>query len=284
GERINCHDENEFLITINETPVLPTFPDRFACNAYTLPALAQGNYFTAPNGTGTMLNAGDAITSSQTIYVFAETATVPNCTDEASFHVTVFNVDEQPDVVTCSSYVLPALSVGKYYTESGGTGTMLNPGTSITSDQTIYIYAPSPFSPTCHDETSFDVIVVPVPVANPIPAAMRQICDEDGNNDGQTSFDLTMFDATVLGSQTGPEFSITYHESLADANSASNPVTSSASAVVYVRVSNLLAPDCYDVEPINFTVNRLPEPTPRGGYICYDVETQTLLGAPFTIN
>ncbi len=284
GERINCHDENEFLITINETPVLPSFADQFACGAYTLPALTQGNYFTGAGGTGTMLNAGDQITSSQTIYVFAETATVPNCTDEASFHVTIFNVDDQPDVTSCSSYTLPALTAGKYYTEPGGMGTLLNPGTVISEDQTIYIYAPSPFNPVCYDETSFDVLIIPVPVANAIPASMRLICDEDGTNDGATSFDLTQFDTTVLGTQTGPEFSIAYYETLADANTSSNPVTTSALEVVYVRVNNLLVPDCYDIMAINIIVNKLPEPTPTGGIICYDMETQTLLGAPFTIS
>src|SRR5690606_30109627 len=145
---------------------------------------------------------------------------------------------------------------GKYYTESGGMGTLLNPGTVITEDQTIYIYAPSPFNPVCYDETSFDVLIIPAPEANPIPAAMRMICDEDGNNDGITSFDLTQFDATILGTQTGPEFSITYYESLADANTSSNPITTSASQVVYVRVDNLLVADCYDIMAINFTVNK----------------------------
>ncbi|HEX8563059.1 MAG TPA: choice-of-anchor L domain-containing protein [Flavobacterium sp.] len=284
GERINCHDENQFSITINNTPVLPPFPDRFACNAYTLPALTQGNYFTAPGGTGTMLNAGDQVTSSQTLYVFAETATVPNCTDEESFDITVFNVDEQPDVLTCGSFVLPALTAGKYYTGPGATGTQLPAGSPVSTDQTIYIYAASPFTPTCYDESSFDVLIIPTPVANPVPASLTTVCDEDGNNDGDTSFDLTALNATVLGTQTGAEFSITYYETLADANAGLSSITTTSSHDVYVRVDNSLAPNCYDLQSIHITVNKLPVPTPEGGIICFDTETQTLLGAPFTIH
>jgi hypothetical protein len=49
-------------------------------------------------------------------------------------------VDKPNDVNTCDSYTLPILTTGKYYTLSGGKGSQLNPGTSITSTQKIYIY------------------------------------------------------------------------------------------------------------------------------------------------
>lgn len=284
GERINCHDENQFTITINETPVLPNFTTKFACNSYILPTLTLGNYFTGPNGTGTMLSAGQELVETQTVYVYAETATNPNCTDEASFVVNIFNVAEFDDQLGCGSYTLPSLSVGKYYTGTNGTGTMLPAGSVITTTQTIYIYAQAPYSPTCFDETSFDVTVVPIPVANIVPASLTQVCDEDGTNDGVTSFDLTTLTSTVLGTQSGTEFSVAYYSSMADATSQSNPITSTTLADVFVRVSNSLAPSCYDVRPIHITVNNLPIPNPIGGIICFDSETQTLLGAPFIIH
>ncbi|WP_159075877.1 hypothetical protein, partial [Muricauda brasiliensis] len=65
-----------------------------ACDSYVLPALTNGSYFDAPNGGGNMLSAGDAITTSQTVYVYAESGTTPNCTAENSFSVTI---TEQPD-------------------------------------------------------------------------------------------------------------------------------------------------------------------------------------------
>jgi gliding motility-associated-like protein len=60
------------------------------CDSYTLPALNPGNaYYTGTGGTGDMLAAGEAITATQTIYIYAETGTTPNCTDESSFVVTI---------------------------------------------------------------------------------------------------------------------------------------------------------------------------------------------------
>lgn len=279
GERINCTDENSFTITINNTPIVAAVPTQNACNSYTLPALAVGNYYTAPGGTGTQLNAGDVLTTNQTIYVYAETGTTPNCSDEKSFLVNIFKVDDLADVTSCESYILPNLTVGQYYTGANGTGTHLNAGTAITTSQTVYVYAVSPFTPTCSDETSFAVTIVDTPVAHGVPAAMTTVCDEDGTNDGVTSFDLTTLSATILGSQTGAEFSIAYYATLADANSGTNAITSTTAANVYVRVSNSLAPMCFDVKIINIRVNKLPEPTPVDGIMCFDTETQTLLRA-----
>ena len=56
------------------------------CNSYTLPPLTVGNYYTTSGGTGNQLNAGDAITSSQTIYIYAQSN---GCVNEKSFLVTI---------------------------------------------------------------------------------------------------------------------------------------------------------------------------------------------------
>lgn len=282
GERINCTDENVFHITITPSPVVPPVTNKTACNSYTLPALTVGNYYTATGGTGTQLHAGDVLTSSQTVYVYAQTNTTPNCTDEKSFTVTIFNVDELADVTTCESYVLPALTAGKYYTGPGGTGTLLNAGSSVTVSKTIYVYGTSPFAPSCTDESSFEVTIIDTPVAHTVPVAMTTVCDEDGTNDGITSFDLTQLNATVLGNQSGPEFSITYYESMADATTGTNPVTSSSMVTVFVKVSNSLAPHCFDVKPITIRVNMLPVPTPVDGIMCFNTHTNTLI-SPYTI-
>jgi uncharacterized delta-60 repeat protein len=56
------------------------------CESYTLPSLIAGDYFTAANGGGTMLNEGDLISNTQTIFVYA---TYGICSDENSFTVTI---------------------------------------------------------------------------------------------------------------------------------------------------------------------------------------------------
>jgi len=60
-------------------------------DAYTLPVLNEGNYFTETNGGGIALNSGDTITSSQIIYIYSETNTIPNCTNEVNYTVTINN-------------------------------------------------------------------------------------------------------------------------------------------------------------------------------------------------
>lgn len=282
GDRIRCEDENIVSITINKTPSLALIADVQQCTSYTLPALTVGNYFTAPNGTGTPLLAGDEITTNQTIYVYAETGTVPNCFDEVSFDVYIFKVNSLPDVTTCVSYKLPNLAIGNYYTESGGNGTQIPAGTTITASGTYYIYAVSNFLSGCSDETDFVVTIVPQPEAFSVPTEMTTICDDDDINDGIFDFDVTGLSATVLGNQTGTEFSVTFHESVFDANQNQNAVTSTTKPYVYARVSNSLAPDCFETVKITIFVKKLPEPTFKDAYICIDSETGLLI-SPTTI-
>src|SRR5690606_22480050 len=78
-------------LTINPTPIVDDPADVTACDSYTLPALTNGTYVTGSGRTGTPLFAGDLITTTQTIYVFAQTGTVPNCSAETSFLVTINN-------------------------------------------------------------------------------------------------------------------------------------------------------------------------------------------------
>ena len=282
GDRIRCHDENIVSITINKTPVVPAIANVQQCTSYILPTLEVGNYFTAPNGTGTPLFAGDEITVNQTIYVYAETATVPNCFDEVSFNVSLFKVNSLPDVTTCVSYRLPTLAIGKYYTQSGGNGTQIPAGTSITVSGTYYIYALSNFPSGCSDETSFEVTIVPQPKAFAVPKAMTSICDEDGINDGIFAFDVTALAATVLGNQTGSEFNVTFHESLFEANQNQNAISNTTKPYVFARVNNSLAPDCFDTIKIAILIKKLPEPTFKDAYICIDSKTGLLIN-PTTI-
>ena len=80
-------------VEIIAAPVIPAQVDVNACNNYVLPALAAGsNYYTATGGatgTGTMLNAGDVISTNQTIYVYA---TNGQCSAEDPFNVNIISI------------------------------------------------------------------------------------------------------------------------------------------------------------------------------------------------
>src|SRR5690606_40484762 len=104
GSSPTCFAENSFLVTINATPLVDAPANATACDSYALPALTNGNYFTGSGGTGTPLFAGNNITSTQTIYVYAETGTTPNCSAENSFLVTINDTPlvDDPTDVTCT--------------------------------------------------------------------------------------------------------------------------------------------------------------------------------------
>ncbi|MDO5975421.1 T9SS type B sorting domain-containing protein [Flavivirga jejuensis] len=58
--------------------------------SYILPSLINGNYFNQPGGNGISFNAGEAITTSQTIYIYNETTCDSN---ESSFSVLIIDED-----------------------------------------------------------------------------------------------------------------------------------------------------------------------------------------------
>jgi hypothetical protein len=171
----SCPDvENSFVVTINDTPLADAPADVEACDTYTLPALTNGNYFTATGGVGP-LSAGDVITSTQTIFVYS--AGSGSCPDvENSFVVTINDTplaDAPADVEACDTYTLPALTNGNYFTATGGVGP-LSAGDVITSTQTIFVYSAG--SGSCPDvENSFVVTINDTPLAD-APADV-EACD-----------------------------------------------------------------------------------------------------------
>ena len=77
------------VINVASNVIIPPMPNVTVCDYYTLPTLQIGNYYTAPNGGGSMLHAGDIITNTQLIYVYWSGA----CgSDEGSFIVTILPV------------------------------------------------------------------------------------------------------------------------------------------------------------------------------------------------
>ncbi|MEZ4957934.1 MAG: MopE-related protein [Saprospiraceae bacterium] len=133
---VTCNDgcpsemlEN-FTITIYPTPDVDDIMDVSACDTYTLPTITgmnlSGNeaYYTGTGGTGTKYLAGDMITASTTLYIYDETATTPNCSDEESFmidiveSITSLNIEANPAGDLC----LGAMGVQYNANVVGGTG------------------------------------------------------------------------------------------------------------------------------------------------------------------
>ena len=105
-----CNAENAFTVTI-DTPVSADAPnDVSSCENYELPDLSVGSYYTVGNGGGTQLNAGEIISSTQTIFVYAENG---SCNDENVFLV---SIDQNPsNTVTVDAKTLVADQSGASY-------------------------------------------------------------------------------------------------------------------------------------------------------------------------
>jgi hypothetical protein len=73
------------------------------------------------------------------------------------------NVVQPASVQACDSYSLPSLSVGNYFTQSqlGGSTTPIDITNSLTSSQTVFVYAID--TNGCYNEKSFEVIINTVP-------------------------------------------------------------------------------------------------------------------------
>jgi len=176
GTTPNCTAEHSFKVDITNTPLVDDPADVTACDSYTLPVLTNGNYFTGTGGTGTQLNAGDAITSTQTIYVFAQNG---SCTKEKSFVVTINSFPAVPANPTSNSPqcvnlgvtltragTLPADETWYWQTAADGTNT-------ANSDQTYTVYSSGTYYIRAKNNTtgcwsngagSLAVVVNPLPM------------------------------------------------------------------------------------------------------------------------
>jgi hypothetical protein len=118
------------------------------------------SYFTAPGGTGTEYFAGHMITSNMTLYVFAETATMPNCTSESSFTISIGGQPQTfaplvrcPDTTGSTNFVfadiaqqmqntMPSTEIS-FYTTAANANAMVNPLVSYSiaepGSETIFI-------------------------------------------------------------------------------------------------------------------------------------------------
>ena len=165
----NCTDNIAINITINPIPPVDELDDILRCenDLPTLQPLTNGQYFSASGGNGTQLFAGDVISSSQTIYIYNTNAF---CDAETSFNVEIRAfppVDNFTDIFSCDPYVLPVLSNGQYFTETGAQGAQLNAGDIIPVTQTLYIFNEYNDLAGCTNENVFTINILGITVDAP---------------------------------------------------------------------------------------------------------------------
>lgn len=169
----NCTDDDFFTITIN-APFLTTPSNVRTCESFTLPTQVDGGiYYSGPNQGLPILNAGDIITNTTTIYIYKQSLTVAGCYNEKPWQITIDQrplIDSRGNVEQCDSYVLSPLTNGNYFDDPNGVNP-LSAGTVISTSNRIYIYAANPNDPSCFSENSFDISIKRVN-ADPIPTLL----------------------------------------------------------------------------------------------------------------
>lgn len=230
NEENGCSNQESFNITIvNDFKIETEY-----CGEFIVPNPKIGDFFTAPdglNGTGRLINPGTVITSSGPIYYYSNIdGTV--CANK-KFDIVINPiplVDKLEDVTTCTTYKLPALTNGKYFTESGGLGTQLNAGDDITISTTLFIYDKNASS--CSNEISFKINIVDLTSFNDVEICREYIIPETpfGNYFTEPNGNGTLLNA---------------NDRLFD----------SRKIYFYVETDN----GCADNIPINITINKLPK-------------------------
>ncbi|ESU29831.1 hypothetical protein FLJC2902T_03090 [Flavobacterium limnosediminis JC2902] len=170
-----CSLENQFVVNIVDSSL---FVPVSICGSYTLPPIPFGNYYTAPMGGGSIVNPNIPITTSQVVYYYANTTTLPNCTNNLNYNITIHPlplVDTVASGTHCGEFIFPNLTNGSYYTLPGGPTTPgqipLSAGAIIDlsgvnlSPGTYYIYN-GPDGNRCANESSFTINLNPYPVTD----------------------------------------------------------------------------------------------------------------------
>ncbi|WP_412986269.1 T9SS type B sorting domain-containing protein [Pontimicrobium sp. IMCC45349] len=139
------------------------------------------------------------------------------------------------------------------------------PYTNISNPQTIIVVGQD-INTGCTNSTTLELVVEQAPVAF-VPTPL-EYCDAD--NDGFGVFELSDADNEITGGQAG--LTVTYHETMSDADNNVNALASNYTNIVaytqtiYVRVeSATIATDCATIVELQLIVNDTPpivDPTP----------------------
>ncbi|MFY8186494.1 MAG: choice-of-anchor L domain-containing protein [Flavobacterium sp.] len=258
-----CSSETSFVVEIRPLPPVNSFTNVTACSEYILPTIANGNFYTEPNGQGTMLPFGAVISTSQTVYIFNEYADLPGCSNETFFFVETLGVDIPTisNVAACGSYTLPVLPLGNYYTQPNGQGVQIPAGTIITASQTIHAYIFQGGRIVCEDNETFTV-TIDAPVILP------------------DFFDVEACETYTLPPLVAGNYTVDYYLEPDGVNQI--PVTdyvfdNPGVYTIYVYAVSLVNPLCVDEKQFELTV--FPKRTLNypDQHICVDIHTQDIV-------
>ena len=148
---------------------------------------------------------------------------------------------------------------------------------NVTNPQMIYVGIRNNATGCYIGGTQFFNIEVREGATATTPAEPYTLCDTEGDNDGFTSFDLTLQELLdeILGGQDPIAYALTFHETLENAIDNTNPLGASYTniinpQIIYARVENV-ATGCFEIVEVILKVEQLPVVTlPETYRLCVD--------------
>uniref|UniRef100_UPI0025BD449D choice-of-anchor L domain-containing protein n=1 Tax=Flavobacterium sp. UBA7682 TaxID=1946560 RepID=UPI0025BD449D len=155
----------------------------------------------------------------------------------------------------------PNIIVEFYETDTSGSPIPLNLNycSIVPGIQTIYVRAYNVGSPDCYSTTTFDLIVNPLPVPNPI-ISDYELCDYNSTGDEIEVFTLNSMDTEIANGQTN--VTISYYLTQGDAQTQTGPLPNSYPNIsnpqqIWINISDNVT-GCDAVSSFNLVVNPLP--------------------------
>ncbi|MEP2236884.1 MAG: T9SS type B sorting domain-containing protein [Maribacter sp.] len=144
--------------------------------------------------------------------------------------------------------------------DAGTNSLPLNYTNTLASEE-IFVRLQNSTHIDCYKTESFTIEVSFGVVAN-TPNNLEQ-CDED--NDGLATFSLSDTETEIIGTQSSSSLAISYHTTMADAESGSNALadiftnTTTYNQSMYARVQNASDSSCYDISSFDLIVFDSPQ-------------------------
>jgi len=146
-----------------------------------------------------------------------------------------------------------------------GTGALTGTGAYNSMTDVIFVRVENNSLTDCADTSiQFNINVETLPIA--VSPTDFELCDNDidgSDINGEVEFDLSTQTATILDGQDPTQFIVTYHISIADADTNTAPLPDLYTNVtnpqtIFARVENNLFTGCFSTAPLVLQVNALP--------------------------
>ncbi|MDO5977556.1 T9SS type B sorting domain-containing protein [Flavivirga spongiicola] len=146
-----------------------------------------------------------------------------------------------------------------------GINELTSPYTNISNPQTIYARI-TDNSTECFELADFDLNVNIGPhFMAPSDFVLCDDLDDGDDKNGHIRFDLTLKNNEILNGQNPADFNITYYNSQTNAETKTSPLqnlypnVTAFNEQIFVRIEDVLNPDCKSITPLNLVVNPNPE-------------------------